>query len=189
MATHAVNLGVGNSEETGTTGMFYHAPKGTDLPAYPSEELAEGWVEVGAISVDGITLNTNRSFNSLKNWANKTARMLPAEESGTVGAPIIDTTEESFKTIFGEENVTVAAATATHGKLVSVDIEQDNMPEAEAFLFLMKDGDDMLMVGTKEGHISELGEVTFQPNSAITWNATISADKWKIMKDDGQKSS
>ena len=189
MATHAVNLGVGNSAETGTTGMFYHAPKGTALPTFPADTLSESWEEVGAISVDGITFNTNHTFSQLKNWANKIARLLPAEESGTVGAPIIDTTEESLKTIFGAENVTVTAATATHGKLVSVDVEQDAMPEAEAYLFLMKDGDDMIMIGTKEGYISELGEVAFQPNAAITWNATISADKWTIMKDDGQKSS
>lgn len=189
MATHDVNLGIGNSAETGTTGMFYHAPKGTALPTYPSEDLGTGWAEVGAISVDGITLNTNRTFSQLKNWANKTARLLPAEESGTVGAPVIDTTEASFKTLFGEDHVVITAATNSHGKLISVDIEQDNTPDAEAFLFLMKDGDDMLMVGTKEGYISELGEVAFQPNNAITWNATISADKWTIMKDDGQKTS
>ena len=188
MATHDVNLGAGNSAESGTTGMFYHAPAGTALPTYPSEALASGWEEVGAISVDGITFNTNRTFEELKNWANKIARMLPAEESGTVGAPIIDTTEESFKTIFGADNVTTTAATATHGKLISVDIETGGTPEEEAFLFLMKDDDDMIMIGTKRGFISELGEVAFQPNAAITWAATIKADKWTIMKDDGQTS-
>jgi hypothetical protein len=53
----------------------------------------------------------------------------------------------------------------------------------------MKDGDDMIMIGTTRGYISELGEVAFQPNAAITWDATISADKWTVMKDNGQKSS
>lgn len=186
MATHDVNLGVGNYAESGTTGMFYHAPAGTDLPTSPAGTLASAWVEVGAISQDGITFNTNHTFNQLKNWANKIARLLPAEESGTVAAPIIDTTEESLKTVFGAENVEVTPATATHGKLVSVNVSQDGMPEAEAFLFLMKDGDDMIMIGTERGYISELGEVAFQPNEAITWNATITADTWVIMKDNGQ---
>ena len=185
--THNVNLGIGNAAESETTGMFYHAPAGTALPTYPSEDLSEEWVEVGAISEDGITLNTNRNFNKLKDWANRIARLRPAEESGTVGAPVLDTTEESFKTLFGADNVTVVPANASHGKLISVDIEQDNMPDAEAFLFLMKDDDDMLMVGTTKGYITELGEVAFAPNDAIIWNATISADKWRIMKDNGQK--
>lgn len=188
MSTYNVNLGAGNASEDGTTGMFYHAPAGTALPTYPSETLAQDWEEVGAISIDGITLNTNHTFNALKNWANKIARMLPAEESGTVGAPVIDTTEESFKTIFGASNVTVTPATTAHGKLISVDIEADAMPDPEAYLFLMKDGDDMIMIGTTKGFITELGDVAFQPNSAITWDATIKADKWRILKDDGQVS-
>lgn len=186
MATHKVNLGIGNPTENEGTGMFFHAPAGTTLPTYPGEALGQTWAEAGAISEDGITFNTNRSFEQLKNWAKQIARLLPAEESGTVGAPVIDTTEESFKTLFGEDNVTITAATATHGKLISVDITADATPEPEAYLFLMKDGDDMIMIGTTKGYISELGEVAFQSNAAITWNATISADKWTIMKDDGQ---
>ena len=184
--THDVNLGVGNYAESGTTGMFYHAAAGTALPTYPGETLAAAWAEAGAISEDGISLDTKRTFEELKNWAKQTERLLPGEESGTVAAPVIDTTEESFKTIFGAENVTITPGTATHGKLISVDIEPANMPEAEAYLFLMKDGDDMMMIGTTRGYIKELGEVSFQPNNAITWNCTISADKWTIMKDDGQ---
>ena len=186
MATHNVNLGVGNYAEEGTTGMFYHAPAGTALPTYPGEALAQAWTEVGAISEDGITLNTNRTFDQLKNWAKKIARLLPSEESGTVGAPVLDTTEESFKTIFGADNVVVTPATTDHGKLISADIEPNNPPESEAYLFLMKDGDDMLMVGTTNGYITEIDEVAFQPNEAITWDATITADKGTIMKDDGQ---
>ena len=186
MLTYNVNLGAGNYSESGTTGMFYHAAADTALPTYPSATLDPAWSEAGAISVDGITFNTNHTFNQLKNWANKIARLLPAEESGTVGAPIIDTTEESFKTIFGASNVEVSAATSSHGKLISVDVTPDAMPDAEAYLFLMKDGDDMIMIGTTRGYISELGEVAFQPNAAITWDATISADKWTIMKDNGQ---
>ena len=49
MATHDVNLGVGNYAESGVTGMFYHAPAGTALPTYPGEALGNNWTEVGAI--------------------------------------------------------------------------------------------------------------------------------------------
>ena len=189
MATHDVNLGIGNHAEEGVTGMFYHAPAGTVLPAYPGEALAAAWTEVGAISADGITYNSNWSFEKLKNWANQIERMLPGDESGTVNAPVIDTTEESFKTIFGANNVTVEQATTAHGKLIKVNVTANSMPDAEAYLFLMKDDDDMIMIGTTKGYISELGEVAFQPDSAITWNPTITADKWTIVKDDGQKSA
>lgn len=184
--THNVNLGVGNAQDSGVTGMFYHAPADTALPTAASGTPGSGWKEVGAVSQDGIVFNPNHTFNQLKNWANKIARTLPAENPGTVGAPVIDTTEEALKTVFGAENVTVAAATNTHGKQISVQITPDAMPEPEAYLFIMKDGDDMIMLGTTKGYITEVGEVAFQPTGAITWNPTISADKWVLMKDDGQ---
>ena len=38
MASNDVNLGAGMA-----TGMFFTAPAGTALPAYPSEELAADW--------------------------------------------------------------------------------------------------------------------------------------------------
>ena len=185
MATHDVNLGIGNYSDSGITGMFYHAAAGTALPTYPGETLGAGWSEVGAISEDGITFNPNWSFDKLKNWAKQIERMLPGDESGTVSAPIIDTTEDSFKTIFGSSNVTVTAAGGGHGKLIKVDVTPTNMPPAEAYLFLMKDDDDMIMIGTTKGFISELGEVAFQPDAAITWNPTITADKWTIVKNAG----
>ena len=168
--------------------MFYHAPAGTDLPAYPGEELDEDWAEVGAVSSDGISFNSNWSFEKLKDWAKQTQRTLPSDDNGTVSVPVIATTEESFKTCFGTKNVTVTPATQDHGKLIAVDFASDGMPEAEAYLFLVKDEDDMIMLGTTKGYITELAEVAFQPDQAISWNPTISADKWTIMKDDGQKS-
>lgn len=187
--THNVNLGIGNYAEEGTTGMFYHAPAGTELPTYPGEALAAAWVEVGAIAVGGITFTSNKKSDSLKNWANRIERLLPGEDAGQVGAPIIYTTEESLKTIFGEDKVTVTPASTAHGKLVKVDFKQGDTSDEEAFLFLMKDGDDMIMLGTTKGFVSELGDVAFQPNEAINWDATITADHWVLVKDDGQKTT
>ena len=95
MATHDVNFGPGLA-----TGMFYHAPKGTALPTYPSETLAADWVEVGDISEDGITWTPFGDIQQLKNWAKVTKRAY-ANERGSISAPIISTTEESLKTVFG----------------------------------------------------------------------------------------
>ena len=186
MASHDVNLGIGNYSESGITGMFYHAPEGTALPTDLRSELAVAWKEVGAISEDGISFNPNWSFEKLKNWAKQIERTTPSDESPTVSAPIIETTEESFKTVFGADNVTATAATSTAGNTISVNVTEKLMPPAEAYLFLMKDDDDIIMVGTTKGFITELAEVAFQPDQPITWNVTITASEWTFLKDDGQ---
>ena len=175
-----VNLGIGNS-----TGMFYHAPENTALPTSPYETLSAAWTHVGDVSNDGITFSSAHEFDTIKNWANVIKRLLPSDESETVVAPIIETTEEVMKTLFGEDNVTVTAATASAGKKIRIDTSPTNTPTAEAFLFLMKDGDDMIMIGTTSGFVTSVGEVTFAPGEAVTWEATISTDKFIVIKDEG----
>lgn len=181
MASNAVNLGSGYA-----SGMFYHAPKGTALPTYPTETLAEAWEEVGYVAEDGITWHHGRSATPLKDWSNTIRRQLQDDPTGTVAVPVISTTEEVLKTMFGEDNVTATAATSGHGKLISVEVKEGVMSGEEAFLFLMKDGDDCFMLGTTAGFITALDDISFTPGSVINWGATVSASAWTFMKDDGQ---
>lgn len=181
MATNNTNMGVGRA-----TGMAYRAPEGTALPATPSATLDAAWEEIGGVGEDGITWGTGKDATPLKNWAKKIVRVISSDESGSVKVPFIDTTEDSLKTVFGDDNVTVTAATAEHGKVVSVTVEPGVSAPPAAYLFLMKDGDDLLMLGTSSGTITELDDVSFAPGDAISWNSTIESDSWTFAKDDGQ---
>ena len=182
MASNKVNLGIGMP----STGMFFTALAGTALPTSPFETLAADWTKVGDITADGITWATGKDSEPLRNWAKETVRLASSEEGGTVTAPIMETTEDTLKAIFGSGNVTVTPADSSHGKLVSVTVEPGVSAEPAAFLFLMKDGEDGILVGTSNGMITEVSDVAFAPTEAIVWEATIEAASWTITKDDGQ---
>ena len=181
-----VKLGLGLAP-----GMFYHAPAGTPLPTSPADTLASPWVHVGDVSDAGITLATDKSVTNLRNWANVIKRVIMTEHSETVQAPIMDTTKEALKTIVGEDNVTETAATASHGKIVTVNLSDGNLPPEEAFLWIMKDGDDIMAIGCTNGQVSAVDNVTFAPGSAINWTPTITAmgEGFRLIMDDGQKSA
>jgi len=178
--TNAVNLGIGM-----TTGMFFHAPAGTALPATPSTALGNDWKEVGYVSEDGITWHHGRSAEPLKDWSKSIRRMLQEDSTGTVSTPIISTTKEVLETIFGADHVTTTTATQTAGEVISVEAKEGAVSGEEAFLFLMKDGDDILMLGTTRGYITTVDDITFAPGAPITWNATVSGDAWKFAKEAG----
>jgi len=184
MASNKVNLGIGLA-----TGMFYTAPAGTALPTYPSESLGADWVESGAITADGITWATGKDSEPLRNWAKQVERLVASDEGGTVTAPLMYTNKKTLETIFGEGNVTETAATSSHGKLVSVTVEPGVSASPMAYLFIMKDGDDMLMLGTTNGMLREVSDITMSPTDAIVWEATIEAASWTFVKDDGQVTS
>lgn len=164
------------------TGMFFTAPKGTALPTYPGETLTADWTEVGAITEDGITFSLPNG-DVIRNWALVAERKVNTE-NGSVQAPIMYTTKKVLETLFGASNVTHVAANASHGNLDSVAIAPDVSAESAAYLFLMKDGDKLAMLGTSDGLITEIGDVSFSPSEGATWEATIDGT-FTFMIDDG----
>ena len=167
-------LGLGLS-----TGMFYHATAGTSLPGIETAASATamataGWDKVGDVSDAGITLALDKSVNNLRNWANVIKRVILTEHTETIQSPIMDTTEEVFKVLVGEDNVSTASSVTT------VSLSDSELPPKEAFCWVMKDGDDMIVIGCKEGQVSSIDNVSFAPSSAINWTPTITA-----MGDDG----
>lgn len=180
MASNDTKLGGGYA-----SGMFYKAPENTALPAYPGASLS-AWTEIGDITEDGITWSTARDYDTLKNWALQIKRLIPGTDPQKITAPIMDTTEEVFKTIFGSANVTKSVATESHGNVLTVDTSALNTPAAAAYLFIMKDGDDMIMLGTKSGFISSVSDVSFKATEGITWTVEISSSDWTLVTDDGQ---
>ena len=152
------------------TGMFYHAPAGTALPTDPTEQIdTQTWKHVGDVSDAGITLALEKSVTNLRNWANVIKRVIMTEHSETVQSPIMDTTEESLKAVVGAANVTKA------NDVVTVNLSDGELPPEEAFLWVMKDGDDMMMIGCTNGQVSAVENVTFAPNAAINWTPTVTA--------------
>lgn len=179
-----VLLGLGTDA---STGYFFHAPANTALPTDPTATLPSTWEKVGYVTADGLTFSQDRSTQDLKDWANKVRRTIMTDHNETIKMGIMETTEETMKVLFGEDNVTAVAATTASGKKITVNLSSSSLPEPEAFLFLMKDGDAVTMIGTKKGQITELGDVTLAPSDAITWDATIKGldDGWQLITDDG----
>lgn len=181
MATHPVKLGIGD-----VSGMFYHAPAGTELPTSATDVLSSAWVEVGDVAQDGISLSKDMSVENLKNWANQIKRNYMSDHTETVQAPVISTTVESLKTVLGEENVSESGGT------IKANLSSATLPPEEAFLFRMKDDDDMIILACKKGQVTALDGISFVPNGAITWTPTITAldSGWQmILTEDNGASS
>ena len=159
-----VKLGLGKA-----TGMFYHAPAGTALPTTLSTALPSAWVDAGDVTDAGITLAMEKSVTNLRNWANQIKRSILTEHSETIQSPLMNTTEESLKVVVGEDNVTVA------NDVVTVNLSDGKLPPEEAFLWIMKDGDDLIGIGCSKGQVTAVDNVSFAPNNAINWIPTITA--------------
>ena len=135
------------------------------------------WRMIGDVTHDGISVTTDKSVNNIRNWANVIKRSTLSEHTETVQVPIMDTTEESLKVVVGSANVTVTPASGTHGKTIDVDLSAGSLPSPEAFIFIMKDGDDVMAVGMENGQITAVDAITFAPENTINWTPTITAQE------------
>lgn len=145
----AANIGIGDA-----SGYFGYGVSGS------AATLADDIL----ISQDGITLTTP-SHEVLKDWANAVIRAMPGEDSPTVQANFITTSDEVFTLIFG-----------------GTKIDPSVVPENHSFIFQVADGDDIITISTLNGVVSEVADVTFATGEVITWTATITADSWDIEK-------
>lgn len=181
MSTNNVNVGVGNA-----SGMFYHASNSPTPPTMPTSpfDAMTGFTEVGYVGEDGPTWTPYGATQVIKAWSLDAVRNIKTEK-GSVKVPVISTTEESLKTVFGTGAVTQTAANTTHGNIVKVDTEGGPYNENEAFVLIGKDGTDGIMLSCPSGRVTEISEIPMKPGDAIMWEITIEGD-WTFVKDDGQ---
>lgn len=178
-----------------TTGAVKHAPLGTAIPTLA--DITKAAVTINAsfegdeyVSEDGLTLAPNMSTTDVKDWSGATVRKLLESFDGTLSWTMISTNKGALSIAFGSEHVTSVTATTTHGNQVQAALGA-YLPEEQAWVFLMKDGDARVVVAVPDGQITQVGEVTFASNQAIGWAVTLSCypdesgNSIYIMTDDG----
>ena len=182
-----------------TTGAIKHAPIGTTLPTLSSitkasVSLDNAFVGDEYVSEDGLTLAPSMSTTEIKDWSGATVRKVLESFDGTLAWTMISTNEGALGVAFGSGHVSTQAADRTHGNQVSAELGA-HLPEAQSWVFLMKDGDARIVIVVPNGQVTEVGEVTFAANAAVGWNVTLSTypdssgNCIYIYTDDGQVTS
>lgn len=176
MGTDVKKVYVGAPSQSLTTGAVQTAPIGTAAPADARAALSADWGDgSGYVSQDGVTLAQDKSTETLKDWGLNAVRTLLTDFTGTVQFAEMETSADVMKRIFGENNVTVTAANATHGEQLKVGIGPE-LPPACAWCFSMKDEDRRMRIYIPNGQITNVDNVTFVPNSGVVWPVTITCN-------------
>ena len=182
-----------------TTGAIKHAPLGTAIPTLASitkaaVTLNQAFVGDEYVSEDGLTLSPSRSTTDIKDWSGSTVRKVLESFDGTLSWTMISTNEDALAIAFGSSNVTSVTASTAHGAQAQAALGA-YLPEEQAWVFLMKDGDARVVIAVPDGQITEVGDVTFASNAAVGWQVTLSCypdsngNSIYIMTDDGQVSA
>lgn len=177
MGTNAKKVFVGLADQSSTTGALLRGAVITTIPATMSAATTaiSGFTSSGYFSEDGVSLSTSISVTNIREWNLSTVRRLLEDFDGTVSGTLIQLDEEAAKQCFGEDNVTVTAATTTTGQQLRIALGA-HLAEPQAWALKMKDGDARFLVLIPNGQVTSGVDITFAANEAISLPIEISAN-------------
>lgn len=168
MSTTATNVSVG---KPAFGGAVHWAPTGTTLPTDATTALAEGFLDMGYISEDGVSNSIERETDDIKAWGGDVVLSPQNGFTDTFSMTFIEALNaDVLKRIYGSDNV---SGTLADGISVSI-----NSKELEYGVWVI---DMELTEGAKQrivipnGKITELGEISYTDSDAIGYEATIKA--------------
>lgn len=191
MALNAKHVYAPTPDQSEATGAVAVAPEGTDMPTTATETLSSTWDNGGYVDENGITITLNRSTTPIRDWSKGVVRNILTEFSGSISVNFLQVDQFSTERVFGANNVSVAAATATTGEQVTVSIGAE-LPPIEAWCFSMKDGEAKIRVCVPRGQIAEVGEMAYKPDAGHVIGGTLqcyndeSGKSIYVIYDDGE---
>lgn len=157
------------------TGGVLIGPVGTVAPTDATTALNAAFKSAGYIGEDGLTESADRSTEKVKAWGGDVVKVLQTDFSTTYKFTFLETlNSDVLKAVYGDQNVTVTAATSTKGTLHAVKVNADVLPH-KAFVFEVKDGEAKIRIHVPDGQITEVGEITYNDGEVIGYEVTVEA--------------
>lgn len=156
------------------TGAVYYAPLGTTLPTDAKTALDAAFKGVGYISEEGVTRSQSRSSNDIKEWGGGVVTTVQTEYKESFKFKMIETLSDIVqKAVYGEKNVTGKLDGASTSMMVKHNALE---PVANAWVIdtVMLDG-TLSRIVVPNAKITELGDLAYKKDSAIGYDATLSA--------------
>lgn len=160
--------------QSATTGAVAVAPEGTAMPADARTALASAWDDGGYVSEDGLSVTITRSTTPIRDWSKAAVRNLLTEFGGAIAVAFLQVDEFAAKRMFGANNVSVAAATATSSEIIKISIGAE-LPPIEAWCFSMKDGNARIRVCVPRGQMTDVNQIDFKPDAGNVIGGTLTA--------------
>jgi hypothetical protein len=157
------------------TGALRRAPLGTAAPTDATTVLPVAWVDLGYIGEDGFTESNQRDTTKKKAFGGSVVKILQTDYSSSVKFKFLESTNaEVLKAIFGEDNVTVTAATPTSGTLVTVKKNKKVLPHSSWCIDTV-DGDAVRRNYIPDGQIVSVGDVKVVHTDVIEYDVEVEA--------------
>lgn len=151
-----------------TTGGLYVAPFGTPLPTDVDDVLNAAFQNLGYVSADGVSLNIDSATTPIEVWGGDEIATLRDSYSIELSATLYQVlSPEVNAALFGDDNVTTAAATSTLGNRMRVLLNSKLPPRVSLVIDSFYE-DKSLRHVAQIAQLSDLDDITLVHNEALS---------------------
>jgi hypothetical protein len=112
-------------------GAIFRAPLGTALPTSETAALNAAFVSQGHVSTDGFTRTIEKAYAAQMAWGGQEVGKNRTELAVSAGFALLQTIDaDVLETVFGEDAVTVTAATVSAGEKIAIAYAGEELPES-----------------------------------------------------------
>jgi len=158
-------------------GGIYWAPLSTALPTDEATALPAAFKPLGFVSEDGVQPTRDTSIEKIKAWGGDIVAALLADESRSFEFTLLEVFyEEVLKFVYGAENVTVTAPTASVGTKYAV-TDKGGKRDNVLLVFDMRHGSKRRRLIVPIADYNLTGEQPYVDNALTAYTVTVEAIK------------
>ena len=160
----------------GLAGGIFRYPLGTVLPtdATSVRPTISGWnPRLGGCDETGFTVSSKRDKESKKDWNGDKVRSIQTGKDDSGKFVLIEPKSPQAKAmLYGDSNVTVVPATASHGTQITAQSTSDVLPH-HSYVVDTIDGEDKIRTCIADAQVSETGDIIFQSKDWTVYEITL----------------
>ena len=158
-------------------GGIYWAPLSTALPTDEATALPAAFKPLGFVSEDGVQPTRDTSIEKIKAWGGDIVAALLADESRSFEFTLLEVFhEEVLKFVYGAENVTITAPTASVGTKYAV-TDKGGKRDNVLLVFDMRHGSKRRRLVVPIADYNLTGEQPYVDNALTAYTVTVEAIK------------
>lgn len=175
MANTVTNVSTGKPK---IGGAIYRAARTANLviPTTASAELSTDYKCLGYVSEDGLKNNMTTDSDKVKAWGGDTVLAYQKGKEDVFTFSLLEVlNDDVLKTVFGDSNVTITAATTTAPKSVAVAVNNTELNESVWVIDMIMRGNNPRRIVIPYGKVTDIGEITYKDDDVVKYDVSLQA--------------
>ena len=175
MANTVTNVSTGKPK---IGGAIYRAARTANLviPTTAAAELSTDYKCLGYVSEDGLKNNMTTDSDKVKAWGGDTVLAYQKGKEDVFTFSLLEVlNDDVLKTVFGDSNVTITAATTTAPKSVAVAVNNTELNESVWVIDMIMRGNNPRRIVIPYGKVTDIGEITYKDDDVVKYDVSLQA--------------